>query len=137
MKDEAGSKLERPRPWFSLDNAFLTRGSIESLADEFGAAGPLAIIALIGETNASIGGGKRSDFDVLDWHYSYLARRLRVDAAVAAAIVPAAQRVGLVEVISEAGDSFKVRLARWREWHPKDPLAAERKRQERAREQPH
>lgn len=94
MSDTAG-RLERPRPWFTLDNAFLTRGSIEALADQFGAAGPLAIIALIGETNAGVGGGKRSDFDVLDWHYAYLARRIRSDAAKAKAIVHVAADVGL------------------------------------------
>ncbi len=131
----SGRRLERPRPWFPLDNAFLTRGSIESLADEFGAAGPLAIIALVGETNSAVGGGKRQDFDVLDWHYSYLARRLRIDTATARAIVHASESVGLVKVLAEDGDSFQLRLLRWKEWHPKDPLAAERKKESRAREE--
>jgi len=125
--------VERPRPWFPLDNAFLTRGSIEALADQFPGFGPLAIVAIVGETNAAVGGGKRGDFDVLDWRYAYLARRIRTDAATAKAIVHAAADVGLVEVIAEDGDGFKLRLLRWKEWHPKDPLAAERQRQSRAR----
>ncbi|MHB8234391.1 MAG: hypothetical protein ACYDHT_07030 [Solirubrobacteraceae bacterium] len=125
--------MERPRPWFSLDNAFLMRGSIETLADEFPGFGPLAIVALICEASGRIGGGKQSDFDVLDWHYSYLARRLRTDAATAKAIVAAGSVVGLVEVISEDGDAFTLRLLRWKDWHPKDPPATERKRRERAR----
>jgi hypothetical protein len=77
--------MERPRPWFSLDNSFLTRGSIETLADQFPGFGPLAIVALIGEASGRIGGGKRNDFDVLDWHYSYLGRRIRTDATTAKA----------------------------------------------------
>ncbi len=129
-------RREYPRPWFALDNAFLTRGSIESLADQFGPAGPLAVIALIGETGASIGGGKSKDFDVLSWRYSYLARRIRIDATTAQAVVHGAAGVGLVEVISENGDRFAVRLLRWGEWHPKDPLAAERKARERGASRP-
>jgi hypothetical protein len=123
--------MERPRPWWSIDNTFLTRGSIETLADEFGAAGPLAIVALVGEANGAVGGGKRRDFDILDWRYSYLGRRIRVNATTAKAIVEAAVVVGLVEVQSESGDEFKIQLLRWSEWHPKDPLAAERKAKSR------
>lgn len=126
--------MERPRPWFPLDNAFLTRGSIEVLADEFGAAGPLAIVALVAETNGAVGAGKRSDFDVLAWSYRSLGRRIHVSAARAKAIVQAAAKVGLIELLSETGDAFRARLLRWEEWHPKDPLAAERKQRQRARE---
>jgi len=124
---------ERPRPWFALDNAFLTRGSIESLADQFGAAGPLAIVALIAETNAAVGGGKTKDFDVLAWHYAYLGRRVRTDVSTARAIISAAADVGLVEVLDQSETTFTVRLPHWHEWHPKDPGGAERQRRSRAR----
>lgn len=125
--------MERPRPWFPLDNAFLTRGSIEVLADQFPGFGPLAIVAIVGETNGAVGGGKREDFDVLDWRYSFLARRIRTDAETSRAIVHAAAQLGLVEVLAEGGDEFKLRLLRWGEWHPKDPMGAERTRRSRAR----
>jgi hypothetical protein len=128
-----GDRLERPRSWFTLDDAFLTRGSIESLADEFPGFGPLAIIALIAEARAGVGGGKRKDHDVVEWHYTFLARRIRTAATTARAIVSTAAKVGLIEVIDESGDSFKVRLLRWNEWNAKDPTAAERKRRSRAR----
>jgi hypothetical protein len=121
---------ERPRPWHPLDNAFLTRGSID-LADQFPGFGPLAIVALIAETNGAVGGGKRKDFDVLEWQYSYLARRIRVEPATASAIIHVAEALTLVEMLEEDGDRFKLRLPRWSEWHPKDPGAAERKRRQR------
>jgi hypothetical protein len=116
-----------------LDDAFLTRGSIEALADEFPGFGPLAIIALICEARAGVGGGKRKDHDIVEWRYTFLARRVRADAATARAIVNAAAQIGLIEVMDESGDRFKVRLLRWNEWNAKDPTAAERKRRSRAR----
>ena len=122
-----------PRPWFKLDDSFLTRGSIETLADEFPGFGPLAFLALICEASAGVGGGKRTDQDVVDWHYTYFARRIRTDAATVRSIVTAAAKIGLVEILDEAGDSFKLRLLRWNEWAPKDGTAAERQRRSRAR----
>jgi hypothetical protein len=121
--------MERPRPWFALDNAFLTRASIESLADNFGPAGPLAIIALVCEASSAI-----RDFGLLDWHYPCLAKRIRTDTETAKAIIHAAVGLGLVKVVSEDGDEFKLRLLRWSEWHPKDPTAAARKRRSRERQ---
>jgi hypothetical protein len=92
---------------------------------------PLATIAIVSETNTAVGGGKSKDFDVLDRRYSYLGRRIRTDVATARAIVHAAAQLGLAEVLTDVGDKFKLRLLRWKEWHPKDPLAAEHKRRHR------
>jgi hypothetical protein len=126
--------MVRPRPWVPLDVMFLTRGSIETLGERFKAAGPLTVIALVAEATAAIGGGKRADFDVLEWRYTSLARRVYTDAATAKQIIHAADDLGLVEVLDEPdADRFKLRLLRWKDWHPKDPLAAARKKRERTR----
>jgi hypothetical protein len=131
----SGSRLSSaPRPWFKLDRTFLTRGSIETLADQFGPAGPLAIIALVCEAASTQGGGKREEFEVIEWRFGFLGRRIRVDAATATAIVRAAAAVGLVELLMDDGERFKLRLLRWKDWHPKDPLAAERQQRHRSKD---
>jgi hypothetical protein len=127
-----------PRWAFWLDSTFLTRGSIETLLDRFDAAGALAVIALVGEAEIRVTGGNRDNADVLDWRYSYLGRRIRVEAAVARDIIHAASELELVEIIVDEGDKFTIRLLRWPEWHradpPKDPTATKRKRDQRTRE---
>jgi len=127
-------RLERPRPWHPLDASFLTRGTIESLLDQYGAAGALAIVALIGEAKGAVGGGKKGKFEVLDWRYSFLGRRIRVDADQAKAIVHSAAEDGLVTVLEEQGDHFKLSLDRWYEWEVQDPTAAQRQRRHRAQQ---
>ncbi len=121
----------RPRPWTPFDFAFLTRPSIESLLDEFGAVGPLVIMALIGEAGTQIGGGKRDDIEVVAWKYAHLARRVRADAATVRAIVHAAQNEEIVEVVKGDGDRFELRLPKWREWYLDDPSGRERQQKSR------
>jgi hypothetical protein len=121
-----------PRPWFPIDQAFLTRGSIEELGEAHGAAGPLSLIALVAEANMAVGAGKRDNFDVVKWRYRDLGRRIRVDAEEAEAIVRSAERIGLVKIVGEDDGAFTVRLLRWQEWHGRNAGAANRKATERA-----
>jgi hypothetical protein len=125
--------LVTPRPWFRLDSTFLTRGSIEALGDECGPVGPLAILALIGEAEGAIGTGKRTDFDVVGWRYSYMARRIFSDADATRHAIAEAVKIGLLAMVAEHDDTFTVRLLRWQEWHAKDPGGAVRTQATRRR----
>jgi hypothetical protein len=125
--------VKRPRPWMPIDRAFLVRGSIETLGEHHGPAGPVVIFALIAEACAPIGGGKREDFDLVAWRYPFLARRAFTTATEARAIVDEARDLGLVELLEDDGEAFRLRLLRFREWHGNDPGAAERQAASRAR----
>ena len=54
---------QRPRNWLHLDVDFLNQDTIADLRDEFGPAGPLAMIAVITEAKRADLGGVRHPGD--------------------------------------------------------------------------
>lgn len=128
---------KRPRAHIPLDVAFLDQDSIRDLGEQFGAAGPLTIIALVTEAGAAIPGKGGKDFDIVEGRYSGLARSAYVDERRSRAIVALAAEVGLVEILDQPdAQRFKLRLLKWSKWHPKDPGAAVRKANSRAKGDP-
>jgi hypothetical protein len=113
--------MNRPRPWLPLDVAFLDQDTIRTLGERFGAAGPLAIIALIAEASAAIPTKTKGNFDLVESRYAALARRVYIDTDEAKAIVQMAAELDLVDVIESDARRYKLRLLKWDKWHPKRP----------------
>ena len=81
--------------------------------------------------------GKTKDFDTTGGRYRALARTVGVQASETRSIMDTIERVGLIEKLdTDDPERYRVRLLKWAAWHPKDPNATRRKRQERARKRP-
>jgi hypothetical protein len=120
----------RPRPWVSLDVAFLTQDTIMELRHGFGPAGPLAFLALILEARQQAGAGGEAGLVAL--RYTALAGLVGCTADEAKGIVHLAAEIGLVALHGDDGRRFTARMLKRESWEPKDPLAAERQRRRRA-----
>lgn len=127
--------LDRPRPFVTLDVAYLAQDSIQDLRDEHGPGGPLLMLQLILQANDEIP-AKTKDFDVTGGRYRALARTVGVQAGEARSIMETVERLGLVERLPvDDPERYRVRLLKWAVWHPeKDPNAAKRQRRHRAKD---
>jgi hypothetical protein len=124
--------VERPRTYEPLDNFFLDQDTIQVLGENFQAAGPLVMVALIGAAGAAIP-GKNADFDVVEGRYAALARRVFAKEGDVRAIFQVAAEQGLIEILESDAVRFKVHLLHFHRWTTKHPKAKFRVKKHRTR----
>lgn len=127
------------RPWFKFDLDFLNQDTIADLRDEFGAAGPLTIFAVLAEAKKEDLSGLRpaSKQGTLNTRSTALARLVGAPADTIATIVTRAVELGLLELLDGsdvATGRLVVRSLKRAGWEPKDATAASRQARKRQRD---
>jgi len=128
----------RPRNWFHCDIDFLGQDTIIELREEFGAAGPLTIFALITEAKRADLGGLRlpSEQGVVSARARALGRLVGASEEVVTAVVARSVEIGLLEYLDGTdldGGRLVVRSLKRGPWEPSDATAAARSARNRSR----
>lgn len=95
--------------WYAMSTHFLTDEKIEQLGEEYGPAGPLAIVSLLSRAKTQSEGG------LVVGTYRELAFHIYSDTEVAKDIIKAAKNVGLVDGEMN-GVGYKLRFPAWDRW---------------------
>jgi hypothetical protein len=131
-----GKAVPTKRPWFKLDVDFLVQDTIAELRADFGAAGPLTVIAIIAEAKKSDLAGQRPPRDqgILEIRATSLAHIVSSDAGTVLEIVQRAVDLGLLEHVEGsdvAAGRLRVRSLKRGPWEPRDATAAARQARRR------
>lgn len=120
--------------WTTLPAGHHRHPNMLSLLEDHGAAGPHAFTVLLSEGASVPPSGDRGTVRMA---WSDFARYAGTeDTEDAHKVMASLQDLGLIALEDDTPRGFRARLLKWDEWDlmPKDPGAAERKRQQRARE---
>jgi hypothetical protein len=130
----------RPAPWVTLDIFYLGRASIRSLGTDFGPAGPLVFLQIIGEAKqAAMSGAPPDKQGIVRIGYRSLAQTafLENDSDLVKRIVAACVEEELIELLPESTEKRLVaRLAKWSEWEPRDSGGAQRQHRHNHQDDP-
>lgn len=121
----------RPRPYVTLDRAFLAQDTIADLGERFGPAGPLVFLAIVldgGYFTTALPRG------VVELRYRALEREAFTPEEKVREIVAAIVEVGLLDEFEDMGGGrFRARLAKFDRWESQPMTGAERTAAYRAR----
>jgi hypothetical protein len=116
----------------ALDVDYLTQDTIAELRHGFGAAGPLAFVALILEARKQ--GSAGGEQGVVAMRYTALAGLVGCTADEAKGIVQLAAEIELVALQGADERRFTARMLKRDAWEPKDVRGAARKARQRTRD---
>lgn len=109
------------RRWYAMDVQFLTDPKIEALGEQYGAVGPLTMVALFSAAKVQGNNGHvRNSYRIVATSVFSTPKKVK-------RVIEGAGELGLIEVSNLGERGFDVALPSWHRWQE-----AHRKREERA-----
>jgi hypothetical protein len=117
-REDPMGKNPLKRTYVPLDRAYLKQDNIRDLLAEFGPGGRLVFLAIILQAHYRTG--------VCDDHISELAVRTGTTQREVRGVIDRCVDLGLLEVVSKAGDKISLRCLKHQEWSLYDKAGVSR-----------